>query len=89
MMAPFAVLGTVIAVTLLAAMARGPVGVKLAPYHLSYGIRVSDGFLVVALYVVAVCGPRRGPQMRRVVNAGQCQRCAHGGSSMTASDDHA
>jgi hypothetical protein len=31
--------------------------VKLAPYHLSYGIRLSDGFLVVALYVVAVCGP--------------------------------
>jgi hypothetical protein len=53
----FAVLGAVIAVTLLTAMARGPVGVKLAPYHLSYSIRVSDGFLVVALYVVAVCGP--------------------------------
>jgi hypothetical protein len=56
MMAPFAVLGAVIAVTLLAAMVRGPVGVKLAPYHLSYGIRVSDGFLIVALYVVAACG---------------------------------
>jgi hypothetical protein len=57
MMAPFAVLGAVIAVTLLTAMVRGPVGVKLAPYHLSYSIRVPDGFLVVALYVVAVCGP--------------------------------
>ena len=57
MMAPFALLGAVIAVTLLAAMVRGPVGVKLAPYHLSYSLRVSDGFLVVALYVVAVCGP--------------------------------
>jgi len=57
MMAPFAVLGAAIAVTLLAAMVRGPVGVKLAPYHLSYSIRVSDGFLVVALCVVAVCGP--------------------------------
>ena len=32
MMAPFAVLGTVIAVTLFAAMVHGPVGVKLAPY---------------------------------------------------------
>ncbi len=30
---------------------------KLAPYHLSYGIRVSDGLMIVALYVVAVCGP--------------------------------
>ena len=57
MMVPFAVLGAVVAVTLFAAMVRGPVDVKLAPYHLSYGIRLSDGFLVVALYVVAVCGP--------------------------------
>jgi uncharacterized protein DUF6629 len=57
MMVPFAVLGAVIAVTLFAAMARGPVGVRLAPYHLSYSIRLPDGFLIVALYVVAVCGP--------------------------------
>ena len=57
LMAPFAVLGAVVAATLIAAMARGPVGVKLAPYHLSYGIRVSAGLLVVVLYVVAVCGP--------------------------------
>jgi hypothetical protein len=57
MMVPFALLGTAVAVTLFAAMVRGPVGVKLEPYHLSYGIRLPDGFLVVALYVVAVCGP--------------------------------
>ena len=57
MMAPFALTGAVIAGVLLAAMIRGPVGVRLAPYHLSYSIRLSDGFLVVALYVVAVCGP--------------------------------
>ena len=30
---------------------------KLEPYHLSYGVRVSDGLVVVVLYVVAVCGP--------------------------------
>jgi hypothetical protein len=57
LMAPFALIGTVIAVILFAAMVRGPVGVKLAPYHLSYSIRLSDGFVIVALYVVAVCGP--------------------------------
>ncbi len=57
LMAPFALLGAVIAVILFAAMVRGPVGVKLAPYHLSYSIRLSDGLLIVALYVVAVCGP--------------------------------
>jgi hypothetical protein len=56
MMVPFALTGTVIAVILLAAMLRGPVGVRLGPYHLSYGVRVPDGLLVVALYVVAVCG---------------------------------
>jgi hypothetical protein len=56
-MAPFAALGAVVAAVLLTAMIRGPVGVKLEPYHLSYGIRLSDGFLVVASYVVAVCGP--------------------------------
>ncbi len=57
MMVPFASIGTVIAVVLFAAMVRGPIGVELAPYHLSYSIRIPDGLLIVALYVVAVCGP--------------------------------
>jgi hypothetical protein len=57
LMAPFAAIGAVIAAVLLTAMIRGPIGVRLEPYHLSYSIRLSDGFLVVALYVVAVCGP--------------------------------
>jgi hypothetical protein len=67
MMVPFALTGTVIAVILLTAMVRGPVGVKLAPYHLSYGIRIPDGFLIVALYVVAVCGPLLMSGYRSVV----------------------
>ena len=67
MMVPFAVLGAVIAVTLFAAMARGPVGVRLAPYHLSYSIRLPDGLLIVALYVVAVCGPLLVSGYRNVV----------------------
>ena len=57
LMAPFASIGAVIAVTLLSAMIRGPIGVRLEPHHLSYSVRLPDGFLVVALYVVAVCGP--------------------------------
>jgi hypothetical protein len=57
MMAPFALTGVVVAVVLLTAMVRGPVDVQLAPYHLSYGIRLSEGFWVVAFYVAAVCGP--------------------------------
>ena len=67
MMVPFALIGTAIAVILFAAMVRGPVGVKLAPYHLSYGIRVADGLLIVALYVVAVCGPLLMSGYRNVV----------------------
>ncbi len=56
LMVPFIVIGSVIAVVLLGAMIGGPVGVKLAPYHLSYSIRLSDGLLVITCYVVAVCG---------------------------------
>jgi hypothetical protein len=67
MMVPFASTGTVIAVILLAAMVRGPVGVTLSAYHLSYDIRVSDGLLIVALYVVAVCGPLLMSGYRNVV----------------------
>jgi hypothetical protein len=67
MMLPFALIGTAIAAILLAAMVRGPVSVKLAPYHLSYSIRLSDGFGIVALYVVAVCGPLLVSGYRNVV----------------------
>jgi hypothetical protein len=67
MMVPFALTGAVVAVILFAAMVRGPVTVKLAPYHLSYGIRVSDGFLIAALYVAAVCGPLLMSGYRNVV----------------------
>jgi hypothetical protein len=67
MMVPFALTGTVIAAILLAAMIRGPVGVKLAPYHLSYSIHVADGLVVIGLYVVAVCGPLLMSGYRNVV----------------------
>jgi hypothetical protein len=70
MMVPFASIGAVVAGVLLAAMVRGPVGVKLAPYHLSYGIRLSDGFGVVACYVIAVCGPLLVSGYRNVVAFG-------------------
>jgi hypothetical protein len=56
LMVPFVLIGSVIALVLLTAMVRGPVGVTLAPYHLSYSIRLSGGLLVIACYVVAVCG---------------------------------
>jgi Family of unknown function (DUF6629) len=67
MMVPFASTGTAVAVILFAAMVRGPVGVTLAPYHLSYGLRVADGLLIVALYVAAVCGALLMSGYRNVV----------------------
>ena len=67
MMVPFALIGIVVAVVLFAAMVRGPVGVKLSPYHLSYEIRLSDGLGIVTLYVVAVCGPLLMSGYRNVV----------------------
>jgi hypothetical protein len=57
LMVPFAAIGVAVAAVLLTAMVRGPVGVRLAPYHLAYSLRLPDGFWIVALYVVAVCGP--------------------------------
>ena len=60
-------IGAVIAVTLLVAMVRGPVGVKLALHHLSYGVRLPDGLVIVVLYVVAVCGPLLMSGYRAVV----------------------
>jgi hypothetical protein len=56
LMAPFVVLGVVIAGILLAAMLHGPVGVRLRPYHLAYSLRLGHAALVVCLYVVAICG---------------------------------
>jgi hypothetical protein len=54
--APFAILGAGVAAVLLAAMVRGPIGVRLAPYHLAYSLRLGDGLAVITLYVLAVTG---------------------------------
>lgn len=65
-MAPFVVTGAVVASILLAAMIRGPVSVHLRPYHLGYSIKLTDGALIVGLYVVAVCGTLLCSQHRAV-----------------------
>jgi hypothetical protein len=57
MMTPFAVIGAGVAAVLLAAMIGGPIGAQLAPYHLAYSVRLHDGLLITAFYVLAVCGP--------------------------------
>jgi hypothetical protein len=55
-MAPFVVVGAGVTAVLLAAMLRTPIEVVEHPYHLEYVVLLSRGGLVVALYVVAVCG---------------------------------
>ncbi len=56
-LAPFVALGAFVSLDLLAAMLRGPVSVAMHVNHLTYGIPLVRGGLVVSLYVVAVCGP--------------------------------
>jgi len=67
LMAPFVVIGVVVAAWLLTAMIRGPVGVTVHPYHLSYVIRPGLGLVVVTLYVVACCGTLLFSGYRHVV----------------------
>lgn len=56
LMMPFVAIGACVSGILLAALIRGPFGVQLRPYHLAYTLTLRDGLLIVALYVVAVCG---------------------------------
>jgi hypothetical protein len=56
LMSPFVAIGTGVAAVLLATMIRGPIGVTLHPYHLSYNLKLHHGLLIVTFYVIAVCG---------------------------------
>jgi len=69
-MAPLVALGVVVAGVLFAAMLRGPVNVRLRPYHLAYGIELSHGGVIVGLYVLAVCGTLLLSSRRRIVTFG-------------------
>ncbi len=53
---PFIALGAIVSGVLLQAMVRGPVTAALAHYHLSYGVGLRSGGLIVAAYVLATCG---------------------------------
>jgi hypothetical protein len=55
-MLPFLVLGVGVATDLLIAMLRHPITAEHRQFHISYGLTVSHGGVVVGLYVVAVCG---------------------------------
>jgi len=69
-MAPLVALGLVVAGVLFAAMVRGPVNVRLRPYHLAYGIDLRHGGVIVGLYVLAVCGTLLLSSRRRIVTFG-------------------
>ncbi len=77
-MAGFAVLGAGVAITLLHAMLEGPVTVKLRPYHLAYGLKLHGGFVIVVLYVLAVCGALLVSSERHVVAFGVVNAAAIG-----------
>jgi hypothetical protein len=66
-MAPFLALGCVISSILLEAMVRGPIAVRVRPWHLAYTIHLSYGAVVVGLYVVAICGSLLFSGYRHVV----------------------
>jgi hypothetical protein len=55
-MVPFIALGAGVSAVLLTAMIRSPIGATERPYHLAYDVSISNGGLVVALYVAVVCG---------------------------------
>lgn len=55
-MAPFVAIGAGITVVLLVAMLRAPIDAVEHSYHLEYVLQLRNGGIVVALYVVAVCG---------------------------------
>jgi hypothetical protein len=65
--APFVVLGVVVAVVLGVTMLHGPVTVRLGSYHLAYSIGLGNGVLVVGLYVLATCGALLASGYRDIV----------------------
>ncbi len=66
-MLPFGVIGIGVAIDLFLAMLNGPITVMLRPYHLDYGLHVRDAFIVIACYVVAVCGALLCSGFRHIV----------------------
>jgi len=69
-MTPLVALGVAVSTILFATMVRGPVSVRLRPYHLAYSIHLSHGALIVVLYVTAICGTLLLSTRRRVVTFG-------------------
>ena len=70
LIAPFVLLGGVVAALLLARMVQGPVTVRLGSYHLAYSIGLHDAVPIVGLYVLATCGSLLLSGYRHIVVVG-------------------
>jgi len=65
-MAAFTALGGAVAMVLLFAVLRGPVVAQIQGHHIAYSVDLRHGGLIVALYVVATCGPMLMSRHRHV-----------------------
>jgi hypothetical protein len=63
-------IGVAVSLVLLDAVARGPVSADVADHHIAYQVHLGYGSQLVALYVLAACGPPLLSSHRRVVMFG-------------------
>ncbi|MDQ6798829.1 MAG: hypothetical protein M3011_12580, partial [Actinomycetota bacterium] len=76
LMAPFAVLGCLVAVAYAGAMGQRPVVAAIAGHHISYETGLRSGGTMAAVYVVAVCVPLFASSYPRIVAFGACNAVA-------------
>jgi hypothetical protein len=62
----FTVVGAAVSVSLMYAVVRGPVDARIRNLHIDYSVALWHGGLLVALYVVATCGPMLVSGLRNV-----------------------
>ena len=70
LMVPFAVVGVAVAVVLVSAVLRGPIGAEIAGRYLAYDVRVGTANPIASLYVFAVCGSLLASSHRRLAALG-------------------
>jgi len=76
LMAPFAVLGCLVAAAYAGAMGQRPVVAAIAGHQISYETGLKPGGTMAALYVVAVCIPLFASSYPRLVLFGACNAVA-------------
>jgi hypothetical protein len=70
LMVPFAVVGVAVAVVLVSAVLRGPIGAEIAGRYLAYEVHVGAANPIASLYAFAVCGPLLVSSHRRLAALG-------------------